>query len=243
MTPAPLNFLENSVSQGIPKYLYHMTTKQNYRAIMKDGFLRTHNDRLCGQGVFIFDIKNYFEKWKDVFSEQRGKNFTELLLDQVSKRRNKIVMLRIPTDKLDIDKLAIRSQNRLHKYCYTDIVRKEIEPEATVLANLFQRGEEGEELLLRKKFMQETSKDHNLPDVDHCFNGAPALEAQQYEQEAIEYIYRDNIPISDIEKVGEVDKMWCKFFRKYGGSKPVKSIFDRMLKGTPEAQATTLLDC
>lgn len=242
MVKQVVNFIETTVSHKVPEFLYHMTTKRNYRAIMKDGLLRMHNDGRFGQGVFTLDLKNYFEKWKDLVDEQTGENYVELLLKQVSKGRNKIVMLRIPTSKLNMDKLAVRSQNRLHNYCYTDFVHNEAEPEAKILANLYQRGELSDERELRRKFSQEISKEQNIPNVEHCFQGVSAKEAYKYEQEAIEYIYRDNIPVSDIEKIGEVNQMWCMLSRKYDDNKPVKSIFDFMLKRSPEVQSTKLLN-
>lgn len=244
MAPAAVNFLRNAVSQKMPRFLYHLTTKRNYRAIMKDGFLRPHNDALFGEGVCTVDLMNCFKRWQELSCND--KNYVSYLLNQVSKKKDKIVIFRIPTTKLKYDKLAIRSQNRLHDFMYTDFVYDEAIPQSRALGNLFQKGMgRAEEQELSNTFLKEILKEHNIPNVDHCIHGAPANQAAKYKhrKEAIEYIYKDSIPASDIEKIGEVDLMWSMLSRKYHEETPIKSIFDIMLKGTPEANATKLLHC
>ena len=246
MAPAALNFIENAVSKGIPKFLYHITTKKNYRAIMKDGFLRTTADNLYGEGIFTIDLVNFFKRWQDVIYKDTGENYAELLLRHVSKKRNKIVICKIPTSKLQYDKLTIRSQNRLNDFTQSDFVYCNAIPEAKTIATVFQRGmHRTEEQDLFKTFLKESLKEHNIPDVEHCIYGAPVKEAFKYEQakEAIEYIYNDNIPVSNIEKIGEVDLMWKMITGKSKDKTPLKSIFSTMLKNTSEAEATELLNC
>ena len=58
-------------------------------------------------------------------------------------------------------------------------------------------------------------------------------------KEALEYIYDKEIPVSDIKKIGSIDLGWYLFSKKT----PIKGVFDKLLKGTPEAEATKILSC
>ena len=239
MSTTVVNAISDTVSEKIPKFLYHMTSKKNYKAIMKDGFLRPKSTIAYGKGIFTFDLINLFTEWPNYTDKITGEKIINGLLMHVNKKNDKVVLLKIPTSKLNCNNLKIRSQNRLFNTVGTDFSYNEAKPEADILANLFNRGAEEEEKDLSNKFYKEILKDNGFPDVDHCFHGAPAKEAYKYEKEALEYIYDKEIPVSDIKKIGSIDLGWHLFSKKT----PIKGVFDKLLKGTPEAEATKILSC
>lgn len=103
----------------IKRYLYHMTSEENYQSMLRDGKIHVTDDaHMNEQGVFMTDLQNLLKRWrysKDWTECGINVNLSLALLGQVSKNGNKIVCLRIPTAALDHDLLKIRSQNRLFR--------------------------------------------------------------------------------------------------------------------------------
>lgn len=103
----------------IKRYLYHMTSEENYQSMLRDGKIHVTDDaHMNEQGVFMTDLQNLLKRWrysKDWTECGINVNLSLALLGQVSKSGNKIVCLRIPTAALDHDLLKIRSQNRLFR--------------------------------------------------------------------------------------------------------------------------------
>ena len=104
----------------VKRYLYHMTSEENYKKMLETGKITTTSDmQLDYQGVFMTELENLAKKWRnskewDFIPENKDGMFLSLaLLKQTSKDSGKIVCLRIPTKNLDHDMLKIRSQNRL----------------------------------------------------------------------------------------------------------------------------------
>ena len=75
--------------------------------------------------------------------------------------------------------------------------------------------------------------------------GAPVNESKLYtkRKQAIEYVYKDNIPITDAEKIGELNIAALRSSTEYDPTKPMRSIFTALLKGTPEVKGAELLNC
>ena len=51
---------------NIPRYLYHLTTKENYNSMLKDGFIKTSHDVELSsnlEGVFLFEMINFVKRW------------------------------------------------------------------------------------------------------------------------------------------------------------------------------------
>ena len=48
----------------VPRFIYHMTNKENYKKIMESGELRTSQDALFGEGVFTMELDNFFRHWR-----------------------------------------------------------------------------------------------------------------------------------------------------------------------------------
>lgn len=104
----------------VKRYLYHMTSEENYKKMLETGKITTTSDmQLDYQGVFMTELENLAKKWRnskewDFIPENKDGMFLSLaLLKQTSKDSGKIVCLRIPTKNLDHDMLKIRSQNKL----------------------------------------------------------------------------------------------------------------------------------
>ena len=105
----------------IPRYLYHMTRKKNYEQILEKGLINAYSDTghsdLCG--VFMFDLKNFEKRWANTWFniEDMKVNLGRALLskhaceDSVIGKAHDIVMLRIPTKNMNINKLKIRRQD------------------------------------------------------------------------------------------------------------------------------------
>lgn len=117
--------LEKTGKPDIPRYLYHMTTKQNYESILKSGKIHTSCDcsRSNLDGVFMFDMQNFSKRWANtVIQTPNAKvNLGSVLLckkirdfEDASKGLD-IVLLKIPTKGMDISKLRVRPQQILTK--------------------------------------------------------------------------------------------------------------------------------
>lgn len=101
--------------RNVPRYLYHLTTQNNYNKILKDGYIKSNHDLdLCSNlsGVFMFDLKNFTKRWVSMGVDCGDKllTFAKALLMQVSKDDSNIVVLKIPTRFLSSKKLKCRSQ-------------------------------------------------------------------------------------------------------------------------------------
>ena len=117
--------LEKTGKPDIPRYLYHMTTKQNYESILKSGKIHTSCDcsRSNLDGVFMFAMQNFSKRWANtVIQTPNAKvNLGSVLLckkirdfEDASKGLD-IVLLKIPTKGMDISKLRVRPQQILTK--------------------------------------------------------------------------------------------------------------------------------
>lgn len=102
----------------IPRYLYHLTTKENYTSIIKDGVIKaTHDANPVSnlKGVFLFDMINFIKRWMStgfkIDSENNKFSLAQaLFLNVIIKSRN-LVLLRIPTKNLSTNLLQCRVQN------------------------------------------------------------------------------------------------------------------------------------
>jgi hypothetical protein len=117
--------------------------------------------------------------------------------------KNKLVILKIPADKLDSEKLFIRSENKFF-----------------------------EQILSVKK---DTTDLH--PDIKQNLEGnTPATKSKLYKnrKEAIEYIYKGDIPIEKAEQIGQILDINTLDYDK---NNLVKSILQKILEGLPEENA------
>ena len=105
--------------RNIPRYFYHVTNKKNYEIMLKDGFIKASHDARVESnlnGVFMFDLKNFTKRWCHMgfdIGENPGENFLTLakgLFMKSSSNSSDIIVLRIPTKELPLDKLKCRIQ-------------------------------------------------------------------------------------------------------------------------------------
>lgn len=90
----------------IPRFLYHITTKDNYNKMMQDGYIQISKSCTRGQGLYLFEMQNMIKHYKDFDGER---NLGRLLNQVIANSGNEAVLLRIPVSILDAGKLAIRS--------------------------------------------------------------------------------------------------------------------------------------
>lgn len=101
--------------RNLPRYLYHITTENNYQQMLKDGYIKGHHDLDLNthlSGVFLFDLKNFSKRWTTMGIDWGDKLFTfaKGLIMQASKDDSNLVVLKIPTKTLSQNKLKCRNQ-------------------------------------------------------------------------------------------------------------------------------------
>lgn len=101
--------------RNLPRYLYHITTENNYQQILKDGYIKGHHDLDLSthlSGVFLFDLKNFSKRWTTTGIDWGDKLFTfaKGLIMQASKDDSNLVVLKISTKTLSQNKLKCRNQ-------------------------------------------------------------------------------------------------------------------------------------
>ena len=236
MVKQAISFLEAAVSRKVPRFLYHMTNKKSYESIMDEGVLKMSDEIV--NGVFTIELTNFFKRWKSHKSWQKiwGDSLQEGLLKHTSKDSDDIVMLKIPTINLDTSKLSIRSQNTLFSWFEENDsnIRKFVSEIDANTAN--------EEEMVRNYIK---TKAKNTKEGKMLIGEIPAYLNKCYMQKklALEYIYKDNIPVSQIEKIGEVNIAELRQTAQYDPIRPMRSIFTALLKDTPECKGAELLNC
>lgn len=160
----------------IPKYLYHITGEKRYQKMLSCGKLELSNCDVI-TGFYMIELKNFFKFWnKSKFL--RNEDLRESLLRHVRRINEKIVVLRIPTEKIDKNKLLVRS---LKQRCsITEEDYNKIVSDYKQFSSISD-----------KKFA-------------HIVKGDSAINSKLYNnrKEAIEYIYPHEIDISLAEIVG-----------------------------------------
>ena len=104
-----LNFSKNKDS--MPAFLYHLTTPENYNKMLTTGAIKSGKDKLFGDGVFMFELKNLFKNW-DNKTEWGGENLKFKLIHHARKQGANLVVLKIPTSNIEKG-LRVRSQETL----------------------------------------------------------------------------------------------------------------------------------
>jgi hypothetical protein len=226
----------------IPRFIYHMTNKSNYESMLKDGVIKTTNDDFFGKGVFATELTNLFKRWRNNKS-WGGYSLQKRLIKHASKGSDDIVILKIPTKNLKQDLLKVRSQNTLFNWVNSENADK-IYSNVSRKIHKIPREEKGwidKFLSILKTQLLKTNQNSVL----HVIDGAPAKDASLLKQrkQALEYIYQEDIPISSVEKIGEVNLTQLRSSAEYNPTKPVRSLFTSLLKGTPEVKGAELLNC
>ena len=108
---APTTRLSFTSHKNIPRYLYHLTTRENANRILQSGaHIRTpKNDYQAG--FYMFDLNNFLRHWTNPFYNFSSKLFclTAHVHDSME-----LALLKIPVKNLNTENLRIRSQLSLH---------------------------------------------------------------------------------------------------------------------------------
>lgn len=232
-------------SKALPRFIYHITSKKNYNEIMKSGVLKMSEDFIT-DGIFTIELSNFFKRWNILTPNYE--TMQEALINHVSQHilDRDIVILRIPTSKLNSEKLKIRSQNDLSSWiqdCFDEFEDKTITLIDAEYRKYIREGSKGKAPKQRDiaiKLIKETETQKN---ANMLLANIPANEAKHYKQHkhALEYVYKEDIPADRFEKIGEANIQDVKNSPEYDSSKPVKSVFKALLKGTPEVKGAELL--
>ncbi|MBQ6515634.1 hypothetical protein IJI31_00480 [bacterium] len=192
------------------RYLYHFTSVDNYKNMLKDNKISTSKDMFLEKpGVFMVDLPNFTNQWLNNDTYWSTQNLALTLLRETSKYQDKLVCLRIPTENLDESKLRIRSQDKFFNY-------------------------------LKDPY-------HSDP-PEHIKKGDDEENSEIYTKnnESIEHIYQDEIPMDNVELVGIVDidkNQVCRLHAERGAKQKniVIDILERLFKGQPEEKKLNYL--
>lgn len=239
-TKSAIRVAESKVppSGTVPRFIYHMTSKENYLKILESGQLKASGDDFIAKGVFMTDLENLFKHW--------GRNYAwgeeslqARLLRQCKKRTDELVILKIPTSALDYQKLSIRSQQRGFSYLegnkdeLIEFVRKD-------LMRAEYEEKDAPNMVLRSinRYLDKFSRQDR-----HIYTGSPVCESKLFKQrkEAIEYIYSEPIKIDKTTKIGEVNVEELRSSPKYDPMHPIRTIFTELLSDTPEVKGVNLI--
>ena len=230
---------ENSYSGKVPRYIYHLTPKENYEQMVENGCIKLSSDPyFVRDGIFTFELENLFKRWNSKGAEYK-ETLIEGLLRQVTKNQDEIVILKIPTSKLEQNQLYIRSQKKFFGSSLTP--RQEV---MKIMATKYQ----DKENISTKDIFNVINESLNKCILEknndiHIRCGAPAYQSSLFKQrkEPIEYIYCDTIPLSNTEKLGEVKIAELNKFNENDKTMFVKNVFKTLLKSTSEANSVKLL--
>ncbi|MCI1273179.1 MAG: hypothetical protein LKG27_01950 [Clostridiaceae bacterium] len=222
---SPINNI-NYVSVGkhiIPRYLYHLTSKDAYESMLKDGAVKITKKEFA-PGVFMFDLMNFFKHWNSVkFCKNR--NVKLQLLEKINNKSDYIVILRLSTQNIDKSKLKVRTQEDLFKM--THLVKENLKEKNINYENI-------EDLdKYCKNFLKSSYK---------YLSGVSASKAPLLKQnkKSIEYVYPEEISIDKFEKIGEANIKDLKKINEYSKN-PLKLMFSKLLKGNPEEKSVFLI--
>lgn len=221
----------------IPRFIYHITSRDNYEKILQSRYLKlSEADNFSGSGIFMLELENFFKHWKNV--EVKNQSIIKALLGQTAHDAKDLVILKIPTAKLDSKKLFIRDQKMFFRWH-----KPELEPEAKAIyedlvskakdtntngfikfTKLFELEKQAKKIWY-EKFASFTTKLHMQGKI-------PATESNLFKQRKtpIEYIYREQIPIQDIELLGEAH---CDITPR-SSMQEIINVYKQLLKNTQE---------
>lgn len=106
----------------IPEFLYHLTNRKNFDKIAELGEIKPSKDII--DGVFMFDMDDFQKNWIGCKYSSTPQPISLSLLLQAIKYDDGLVLLKIPTEKLDTAKIRIRPQDEVCAYINSDKFRK-----------------------------------------------------------------------------------------------------------------------
>ncbi len=180
---------------ALPKYLYHLTNSKCYNAIMRSGEIRPSKDTI--DGVYMFDMKDFQKNWRTNPNHHKSRVLAEDLIAQAIKKEEGLVLMRIPTEKLNPNNFVIRPQDELNAYL---------------------NGDEYKELKRKYKTFGEVLK-HRQEFPDYIKNGYPLSDAIIFYDtaRAVEYIHKGPVDIdkNKVKKIFELPDVSKDTFKDY----------------------------
>ena len=215
----------------IPRYIYHLTSKEAWEEIQKSGKIKTSDsDYLFSDGVYTIELENFVKDWgrKPAWDNE---SLQQRLLAQTAGNSSGIVALRIPTEKLDHKKFKIRSQDRFFMS-----VKPQGQSFWREICERYSRTENGWHNLV-----EDFAPKHIY---EHCTNGDEAKNSHLYKQrkEAIEYIYQEDIPLDVVDCVAKCDIGLLEFSPHFDRNRIARSFFMHLFEGLPEQKAVSFME-
>ena len=197
--------LSEEEKNSIPKYFYHITSPNNYNAMRNDGFIRTSTDshlhKEGNEAVFLLDGKNTLSKWSSINNGEESSYITRLLQYCNKDRNGNVLILRIPTSKLDISKLKLRDQDEiLDGFPMFQLTKKE-QDEYFGFARLYEKIHPNQ-----KRHVGKIESDIFLTELSkRLTNGEPISELNKKSKKPLEFLYTGNIPVETVEDIKAID--------------------------------------
>ncbi len=110
---AKTSIIHTKKNKDIPEFIYHITSKENYEKILKDGKMKISSFEAMGdncKGIYFVDKDNFLQKWVgrkeiELFGDA---DIGEMLMLWTCKSIDGTVAIKIPTSSLDLSKLRFR---------------------------------------------------------------------------------------------------------------------------------------
>lgn len=189
----------------LPKYLYHLTNKKCYVAIMRSGEIRPSKDTI--DGVYMFDMKDFQKNWRTNPNYHKSRVLAEDLVSQAMKKESGLVLMRIPTENLNPNNFVIRPQDELNSYLHSEH-----------FTSLKVKYRAYDEVLKHKEEFPDYIKDGYSLDKSGEFYD---------EGRAVEYIYKGSIDLNknNAKMIFEIPHVSYKTFSGYS-IREYKDLFD-----------------
>ena len=205
VTPEARIELSKEEIESITKYFYHITSPNNFKSMTNDGFIRASTDshlhKEGNQAVFLLDGQNTLSKWNSIHNGEERSYITRLLQYCNKDKNGNVLILRIPTSKLDINKIKFRDQDEvLDGFPMFQLSRKE-EDEYFGFRRLYEKIHPNQRRPIGKLssdiFLTERSK--------RLTNGESVSELIKKKSKPLEFLYTGNIPIETIQESQTID--------------------------------------
>lgn len=206
----------NEASVKLPEYFYHFTSAENYNAILRDRAIKAgtdcHLSQYGNKAIFFVDIDNLLNQWANMSQGAEQSYLTRLLKFCNKNKEGKVVMLRIPTSKLNTANMAYRNQDAVMESFPEYRLPKNKQKEFFEFLRLLK------ESSCDTRSARKIARDVFMPDkMNHLCNGANISDLEDFSSFPLEILYKgdipseaiDNIEIIDISKLADI-ALWNK---------------------------------
>lgn len=208
--------ITDEAKENLPEYIYHFTSEENYKSMLESGEIKaSYSDRYLrdngNKAIFLVDSDNLLNHWDSLKNETRGSYLVRLLKFCDKSQSGKIVMLKIPTSKLDINNILFRNQNYvMDEFAMYDLPKKTRE-KFFACSKLIKEIHKDQET-----FMDNISCNIFMPEkMKHLKDGCSISKLQEHSSEPCEILYSTNIPSDLIESATVIDTSAIKNMPMY----------------------------